>query len=62
MAIFRTGRHVGRTVYIQPTGPGDDDLLVGLFDTRELADFAVRAMNAAHEHGWVLPRIEEAGA
>lgn len=45
---FRTGRKVGRTVYMCPDpalGEAAQENLVGMFDTPELARFAVRAMN-----------------
>lgn len=44
---WRTGRKVGRTVYLQ-TGPepSDSDLLIGLMDTPELARTVVDAVNA----------------
>lgn len=46
MTLWRTGRKVGRTIYVQ-TGdePSDDDQLVGMMDTRELAALVVRAVN-----------------
>lgn len=44
---WRVGRKVGRTVYAQVgEEPGDDDLLIGLFDTEELAAAAVQAHNS----------------
>lgn len=47
-AIWRTGRKVGRTVYAQiGTEPSDKDVLIGVFDTRELAASAAKAHNAA---------------
>lgn len=46
--LFRTGRSVGRTVYAQEGDePAKGDRLIGLFDTPELAEFAVSAMNDA---------------
>jgi hypothetical protein len=48
---WRTGRHVGRTIYAQAgPKPSDDDVLIGMMDTRELALAAVRA------HNWELRR------
>lgn len=43
---WRTGRKVGRTIYAQlgPT-PDDHDPLIGVMDTRALAEAAVRAHN-----------------
>lgn len=43
---WRTGRHVGRTVYAQ-SGPeaSGDDLLIGVMDTPELAAEACGAHN-----------------
>ena len=47
---WRTGRHVGRTVYAMlGEQPGDHDVLIGLFDTKALADEAVNAHNAQAE-------------
>lgn len=44
---WRTGRHVGRTVYVQAgEDPSDTDMLIGMLDTPELAEAAVRAHNA----------------
>jgi len=46
---WRTGRKVGRTVYLQlGDEPSDDDPLIGVMDTPELADAAVTAYNAWH--------------
>jgi hypothetical protein len=43
---WRTGRKVGRTIYAQlGREPSDTDPLIGVFDTRELADAAVEAHN-----------------
>lgn len=56
MDIFRTGRTVGRTIYIQALDhPSTRDTLIGVFDTRELAAFAVAAMNEAVDRGAPLP-------
>lgn len=45
---WRVGRSVGRTVYAQvDEDPSKMDLLVGMFDTGELAAEAVRCHNAA---------------
>lgn len=41
---WRTGRTVGRTIYRQ-TGPSDDDELIGVMDTVELAREVVEAVN-----------------
>ncbi len=49
---FRTGTKRGRTIYRQVTdGPDAEEELVGMLDTRELAAFAVAAMNAALDRG-----------
>ncbi len=49
---FRTGTKVGRTIYRQRSDdPADGEQLVGMLDTRELAAFAVAAMNAAVDRG-----------
>ena len=45
---WRVGRKVGRTVYAQVgEKPSEQDLLIGLFDTQELAAEAVRSHNQA---------------
>jgi hypothetical protein len=45
--VWRVGRKVGRTVYAQiDDEPTDNDCLIGVFDTKELAAEAVRAHNA----------------
>jgi len=43
---WRTGRHLGRTIYARlgPEASGEDPVL-GMMDTRELAEEAVRAHN-----------------
>lgn len=44
---WRTGRKVGRTIYAQAGDePHDHDHLLGLMDTPQLADHAVKAHNA----------------
>ncbi len=44
---WRTGRHVGRTIYEQLSdGPSDDDTLIGVMDSPELAAEACRCHNA----------------
>lgn len=55
MIGFRVGSHVGRTVYVNDTSGvrGGSDVLVGVFDTRELAVFAVNCMNDAIFQGRV---------
>jgi hypothetical protein len=46
---WRTGRKVGRTLYVQlGEAPADRDPLIGVMDTPELAAMAVRAVNAYH--------------
>lgn len=52
---WRIGRSVGRTVYAHPPGAEDGDaaylgFLIGMFDTVELADAAVRAHNLTIGH------------
>lgn len=43
---WRVGRKVGRTIYACPFDPpSDSDPLIGLMDTPELAEYAVRAHN-----------------
>jgi hypothetical protein len=44
---WRVGRKVGRTIYaVVGDRASDHDLLIGVMDTRELAEAAVRAHNA----------------
>lgn len=45
-APWRPGRKVGRTIYamVGPY-PSDDDVLIGVMDTPELAEYAVDAHN-----------------
>jgi hypothetical protein len=46
--MWRVGRKVGRTIYYQTgTEPSDDDELVGVMDTPQLAALVVQAVNAA---------------
>ncbi len=47
---WRVGRKVGRTIYaVVSDNPSDDDWLIGMMDTRELAAEAVSAHNARLE-------------
>lgn len=47
---LRTGRKVGRTLYLQiEEEPSDDDILVGMVDTRQLAELIVDSVNKAGE-------------
>ncbi len=47
---WRIGRKVGRTIYaVVEDGSRDDDALIGVLDTRELAAEAVEAHNARLE-------------
>jgi hypothetical protein len=49
---WRTGRKVGRTIYAQlGPEPSDDDPLIGVMDTPELAAEAVRTRNACAAGG-----------
>ena len=44
---WRTGRKVGRTIYVQVgDDPSDGDHLIGVMDTPELAQEAVDGVNA----------------
>lgn len=46
MTTWRTGRKVGRTIYLQAgDAPSDTDLLIGVMDTADLAAEAVAARN-----------------
>ena len=48
---WRTGRKVGRTIYLQQgADPSDDDPLIGVMDTNELARIVVDAVNGAARH------------
>ncbi|HSX47344.1 MAG TPA: hypothetical protein VLF63_01075 [Patescibacteria group bacterium] len=43
---WRVGRKVGRTVYAQINKvPSDEDTLIGVFDSKELAEEAVKSHN-----------------
>lgn len=43
---WRVGRKVKRTVYVQlGEAPSDNDVLIGLMDTPEIAALAVRGVN-----------------
>lgn len=45
-SVWRTGRKVGRTIYLQVSEePSDDDTLIGMMDTPELAQHVVDAHN-----------------
>lgn len=45
---WRTGRKVGRTIYMQfGPEPDDGDLLIGMMDSAEIAQAAVDAHNAS---------------
>ena len=49
-ARWRTGRKLGRTVYVQlGPEPSDEDPIIGMFDSRELAEHAV------HDHNQSCP-------
>ncbi|MDQ1446833.1 MAG: hypothetical protein QOI20_3297 [Acidimicrobiaceae bacterium] len=44
---WRVGRKVGRTIYAQLGGtPSDADVLIGVMDTNQIAERAVRDHNA----------------
>jgi hypothetical protein len=45
--VYRTGRHLGRTIYRIRTDAMEDDL-IGLMDTPELGALVVEALNARH--------------
>jgi hypothetical protein len=48
---MRPGRTVGRTLYsMVGDRPSDDDVLVGMVDTPELAEFICHAVNQATSH------------
>lgn len=54
---WRTGRHVGRTIYAQAgPEPSDSDLLIGVMDTPELAAEACGARNRLGADGAALTR------
>lgn len=49
---WRTGRKVGRTIYVQVNAePSEADILIGMMDTPLLATEAADAHNAAG--GWI---------
>lgn len=58
-ARWRTGRKVGRTIYIQDgPEPSDDDTLIGVMDDPVLAQLACEAVNTL----WEMRRLQkEAG-
>lgn len=59
MPEMRTGRTLGRTLYL--ITPGDDrlaDRCIGIVDTPELAEMIAAAVNAAHEAATVPPPRE----
>jgi hypothetical protein len=59
---WRTGRKVGRTIYAQVGElPSDDDQLIGLMDTRELAAEVVHSHNVCLKRSDVAPGEGEAG-
>ena len=46
-APMRQGRSVGRTLYLQVNpGASNDDLLVGIMDSPQLAGFVAKCVNA----------------
>jgi hypothetical protein len=49
---WRTGRKTGRTIHVQLTAiPDDDDPLIGVMDTAELARAAVDGHNLQLDRG-----------
>lgn len=47
--MWRVGRKVGRTIYVQVGDqPSDNDPLIGVMDTPDLAAIVVRSVNASH--------------
>ena len=43
---WRTGRKLGRTLYVQISStPSDKDIFIGIMDTREAAELVVKAVN-----------------
>jgi hypothetical protein len=58
---WRTGRKVGRTVYRQlGYEPSDDDPLIGVMDTPELAALVVEAVNRQARTGALADELEAA--
>lgn len=56
---LRVGRKVGRTLYVQHgPDPSDDDVLVGMVDTAELAGALVDAYNRERVEGVETPDRE----
>jgi hypothetical protein len=46
LVTWRTGRKVGRTIYLQlGQDPSDDDVLIGVMDRPDLAEIVVDAVN-----------------
>lgn len=58
---WRTGRHVGRTVYAQAgPEPSDADLLIGVMDTPELAAEACEGRNRLAARTALLAKLDGA--
>jgi hypothetical protein len=59
---WRTGRHLGRTIYARlGAEASDDDPVLGMMDSRELAEEACAAHNAKILHAAIGEGIEAAG-
>jgi hypothetical protein len=61
-AKWRVGRKLGRTVYArtEPDGNPDCDLLLGMFDSPEVAAYVVALHNRDHVVRVVLPGLDRA--
>ena len=60
MARWRTGRTVGRTIYIQiADDPRKGDVLIGVMDTPELATLVVNAVNRIEDEAGALVLLLE---
>jgi hypothetical protein len=55
---LRVGRKLGRTIYIQPLQEStDSDPVIGMMDSRELAEMIVSTFNSAEAMRSVLRRL-----
>jgi len=49
MTVYRTGRHLGRTIYqVVGDGPSEHDELIGIMDTPAVGAMVVEALNLAN--------------
>jgi len=54
MTKWRTGRHLGRTIYLQKGDePSDDDKFLGIMDSTVMAQIVVDAINRYIKEGGI---------